>query len=376
MSLDIEVKHKKMTRFLCQELLYEYVSGVLDARRKEDVQEHLKDCKESQRELEKLKKGLAFASKASQLEVSPKLHQALLNFEPHWQKQLREWTLWSSQRGWKMLPYVFVLITIALGLAVTKPWKRQETPEITLAEQLRKEPDMIAQDQSKPLGAPVTNSEDITKPAPAETKPLAAAPQPVVTAPEIAKQAAPVTPPADTQPTPPVPSIAKKDVGAALTAVAVNTTAPNVLPKPEETKLAAMEAGPQQKAATKKNNPSTEELSDRATEAPISARGSLTRGEIDVTDFSNSWPAIRDKILALDGKVAGNVELGWLRRPDQAYFHFTLPESNYSELELFLGTFGPVRFSNERHPRVMPQGQIRIILTVKDAVTHDSGQTP
>lgn len=351
-----------MTRFLCQELLYEYESGVLDSRREEDVREHLKDCKESQRELDKLKKGLAFAQKASHMEVSPKLHEALLNFEPHWQKQLREWTMWSSQRGWKMLPYVFVLITIALGLVVTKPWKRQETPEITLAEQLRKEPDMIAQDQSP---------KDAVMPAPVETKPSET---PLVLAPPVAKPAAPVPPPADLKATPPIPVTERKDVAAAATSVTVNTTSPNILPKPEETKMAATEAGPAAKAVAKKNNPTAEELSDRSTEAPVSARGSITRGEIDVTDFSNSWPAIRDKILALDGKVAGNVELGWLRRPDQAYFHFTLPESNYSELELFLGTFGPVRFSKERHPRVMPEGQIRIILTVKDAVTHDSGQ--
>jgi hypothetical protein len=343
-----------MTRFLCQELLYEYVSGVLDARRQEDVREHLAECKESQRELEKLKKGLAFSQKASHLQVSPKLHQALLNFEPQWQKRLREWTLWSSERGWKMLPYAFVVLTIVLGLVVTKPWKKQETPEITLAEQLQKEPDMIAQDRGKPMAAPVTTPEDATKPAPVETKP---AEIPVAAAPATAKQAAPITPPSDTKPTSPIPLIAKKDVAVAASAVTVNTTSPNVLPKPEAAKV---------------------ELGEERSKEPISGmRGSLTRGEIDVGDFTNSWQAIRDKIVALDGKVAGNVELGWLRRPDQAYFHFTLPESNYSELELYLGTFGPVRFSKERHPRVMPEGQIRIILTVKDAVTHEgSGQTP
>lgn len=99
-------------------------------------------------------------------------------------------------------------------------------------------------------------------------------------------------------------------------------------------------------------------------------RGFLYRAEINVNDFMNSWPSIRDKIVALGGKVAGNVELGWLRRPNEAYFHFSLPESNLNELEIFLGTFSPVRFSKERHPRVMPEGQIRIIMTVKDGMTH------
>ncbi len=95
------------------------------------------------------------------------------------------------------------------------------------------------------------------------------------------------------------------------------------------------------------------------------------RGEIRVEDFANTWPMIREKIVALGGKVAGNVEMGWLRRPDQSYFHFTLPESNYAELELFLGTFGQVQFVKEKHPRVMPEGQIRIILTVKDNISNE-----
>jgi anti-sigma factor RsiW len=342
LSLDIEVKHKKMTRFLCQELLYEYVSGVLDTRRQEDVREHLAECKESQRELEKLKKGLAFSQQASHLQVSPKLHQALLNFEPQWQKQLREWTLWSSERGWKMLPYAFITLTIVLGLVVAKPWKRQEAPEITLAEQLQKEPDMIAQDQGKPVAAPVTTPEDATKPAPVEAKPA-----------EIPLAA---------------------DVAVAASAVMINTTSPNVLPKPEVAQLARTQ--PSTQKAPKPTEIINEPGEERSKEPISGMRGWLTRGEIDVNDFSNSWQAIRDKIIALNGKVAGSVELGWLRRPDQAYFHFTLPESNYSELELYLSTFGPVRFSKERHPRVMPEGQIRIILTVKDAVTHESGETP
>src|SRR5690606_34510035 len=95
--------------------------------------------------------------------------------------------------------------------------------------------------------------------------------------------------------------------------------------------------------------------------------GSLTRGELDVRDFEVDWPLIRDKIVALGGKVAGNVRLGWLGRRGESYFHISLPESNFKELEQYLETFGPVRFSNERHPRVMPQGQIRIILSVKDS---------
>ncbi len=309
-----------MTRFLCQELLYEYVSGFLDSRRQDDIREHLADCKESQRELDKLKRGLAYSQRAAQLEVSMRLHQALLDFEPHWQKQLREWTMWSSQRGWKMLPYIFIVATIVTGLIVTKPWKARESNDVILAQQLQNEPEMLGPAHE----AIAANPQPEAAPPPAK---------PVVNS---AVVVAPVVP----TPTPVVPSA----------------------PPPVKVTPAVAKA---------------EEASNQKTEAPASARGFIMRGEIDVTDFTNSWPAIRDKIVSLDGKVAGNVELGWLRRPDQSYFHFSLPESNFSELELFLGTFGPVRFSKERNPRVMPEGQIRIILTVKDAVTHEgSAETP
>jgi hypothetical protein len=134
-----------------------------------------------------------------------------------------------------------------------------------------------------------------------------------------------------------------------------------------------VETAPPPKSSTVTAAAKTAEISEDAkTGAPGITRGFIMRGEIEVSDFANTWPMIRDKIIALGGKVAGNVELGWLRRPDQSYFHFSAPESTLPELELFLGTFGPVRFSKEKHPRLMPEGQIRIILTVKDSITNES----
>ena len=124
-------------------------------------------------------------------------------------------------------------------------------------------------------------------------------------------------------------------------------------------------------AKTPQAKPQEEQTTASATNDAAMGRGWLHRADITVNDFHNSWPAIRDKIEALGGKVAGNVELGWLRKPDESYFHFALPESNQKELEVFLSTFGPVRFSKERHPRIMPEKQIRIILTVKDGMANE-----
>jgi hypothetical protein len=275
--------------------------------------------------------------RANGVRMSPALREALLNFEPHWQKQLRVWTMWSSQRGWKALPYIVLALTMVSGLAVFKPWKKTDQPDVTLAEQLKVEPDMIA---------PPTGDQPVPAPQP----------EPALAAPVVAAnpQPSPVTPAPQTAPTPPVPTPV--------------VTAPVVAAAHEPSVPPAARAAPTT-AAGKMAEASAD---DRAAATPGPSRGFLMRGELDVSDFANTWPMIREKIVALGGKVAGNVELGWLRRPDQSYFHFTLPESNFSELELFLGTFGPVRFSKEKHPRVMPEGQIRIILTVKDSITDES----
>lgn len=319
MNPELEVRQKRLTRFLCQELLYEFANGGLSPQREQEMRDYISTCRDSQREFEKLKRGHAYAMRASGVRMSPALKEALLNFEPHWQKKLRIWTLWSSQRGWKALPYLVLTLTLAVGLAVFKPWKKTETSDVLLAEQLKTEPDMIAPSTGNPpVSAPLPQA---STQVPVEPISANAPPATVTPAPEAAIK------PSDPKPVKTAPTAAAKTAEASA--------------------------------------------DDKPSAAPAVGRGFIMRGEIGVEDFENTWPMIRDKIIALGGKVAGNVELGWLRRPDQSYFHFTLPESNYSELELFLGTFGPVRFSKEKHPRVMPEGQIRIILTVKDSITNE-----
>lgn len=323
---------KKLTRFLCQELLYEFVTHRLDSRREQEINDFLPTCRETTRELDNLNKGLRYAQVAAQVKISPRLKEALENFEPHWKKQLRAWTMWSSQRGWKMLPYVFVVVAIGLGVMVTKPWVKTLSEDVMLAEQLKKEPDMVPPPKE-----------------PAKEEPAA----PVVTTAPVAAVVPQVTPqpPAPVKPSP----------------VVAPTLPP--LPKPSPVVVATAPTIPETSAV------SDPEASKPSSEAEQMGRGFLYRSEIEVSDFHNSWPAIRDKVVALGGKVAGNVELGWLRKTTESYFHFTLPESNYPELELFLGTFSPVRFSKDRHPRVMPEGQIRIILTVKDGMTANEGSS-
>lgn len=323
MSSEIEVRHGKLTRFLCQELLFEYLTGQLAERRREDVESFLSTCHDSRRELENMMKGLEYASKVAQIEVSSEYHQALLGFEPNWKKRIREMTLWSSQRGWRALPLIFLTLAIALGLIVTKPWKPPTPGTQTLVDS------------------------HIIEPPPTETRAL-----PRTILPEVPNLKLAGLPPAPSVPPAIVGTQAAADTPPLVQAPHLTETPASLTkPKPIEVQTQEVLIG--------------------------TGKGFIYRGDIRVKDFATVWPAIRSKITELDGEAAGSVELGWLRHPNESYFHFSIPESNLSSFEEFLKTFGPVRIVKERHPRVMPKGQIRIILTVKDGEAHEgAAQAP
>ena len=286
-----------MTRFLTQELLFEYISGSLHPARHRLVDDFLAGDRESQRELLNLSKGLEYAHEISRMRVSDALRDALLNFEPAWKKHLRAWTLWSWRRGWRALPYAFGSAALGLGVMVWKPWSQRPAAVVTLAERPHVEP----RSREKSLNAPVTGPG----------------------------------------------ALADADPAAPARAVASATADPAAAP-----------------AASIKARASTKPVAMAAT--------GLRRGEVRVADFSTTWPVIREKILSLEGRAAGAVDLGWLRRRDESYFHFVVPEANYAELERYLKTFGAVQLSHEKSSRVMPEGQIRIILLVKDGGTDES----
>ncbi len=93
--------------------------------------------------------------------------------------------------------------------------------------------------------------------------------------------------------------------------------------------------------------------------------GFVFRGNMKIDEIDVRTPLISQQILDLGGRKAGEVELGWRKENKGSYYHFSMPEENYEKLVEYLHGFGPVRFSKDSHPRVMPQGQIRIILWVE-----------
>jgi hypothetical protein len=88
------------------------------------------------------------------------------------------------------------------------------------------------------------------------------------------------------------------------------------------------------------------------------------RGAITVTDFEQVTSIIRDRVIAIGGKKAGEVELGWIKKQSTSYFHFIFPAEKKNELVAFIQQYGNLEYKFEPHPRVLGIGQGRFILEV------------
>jgi len=329
-----------MTRFICQELLYEFVSGNLDLERQKAVDVYLGTCRESQHELERLKRGLHFSQLMSRVHASPDLHAALLGFEPGWKRRLSQWTKWWSDRGWRALPYAFVIATLVMGMIVFKPWQIFTQKEMTLVEQ-QKTGDIAIQQPSNPAGKDM-------KAAPAESE-------------GEGEEGGGTIEPDSSIPAVPPPEPAPAAAAAAPQAETV-AAKPSPLIAPEKAAASEKLAAPAAPAA------------DKPAEAIDPERKAVYRGHFEVKDFAIVVDAIKNKIPELDGKQIGGTAFGTIRADGQAYFRFSIPQSNREDFETFLKTFGPVQFSKATDKRVMPEGENQIILTVKDGDPHEDGK--
>lgn len=138
---------------------------------------------------------------------------------------------------------------------------------------------------------------------------------------------------------------------------------------PTLTKLAKEGTAPSKNSAPTESSSKTQEfvsvVEESSSTSKKPATGILYRSTLEVDNLDLATEQTIEKIKDLNGRKAGQVELGWNRDEGERYFHFSLPESNKDSLIRFLSNFGRVQLSSQEHPLVMPQGKIRIILIVK-----------
>lgn len=309
-----------MSPFIGHELLYDYMAGGLDEERKRAVEEHLKFSRDAQLDLNKIQGGQAYAEKLSETVVSqPILDQ--LNSHSNYLTVLMQksnFERWPVGLKWGL--EALVVVSVIVVLLTAAPWEKimklgvsPSSKEIILAEAAKEK------DQGQPEGKQKVADGTIkyTDEGAPEAAKASASPAPVVAA-------------------KPTPAPAKPEVKTA----AVVAAAPK---KEEKTQDESEDAGKPQSG------------------------GFLYRGTISITNIQMVGPKIKDKIMELGGRKAGDVELGWQKTENSQYFHFTIPEAKYNDLVQFLGEYGKVKIGKERHPRVMPDGIIRLIITVDEA---------
>jgi hypothetical protein len=326
---------REVSSFIGHELLYDYLTNSLDAERTQAVADHIKYSRDAQLDLAKIENGQTYADSLSKTVVSqPVIEQ--INMQASYLTTLLQKTNFAKwPQGLKWGLEALVVVGVVVSLLTVAPWEKiakinlPGSKEVILAEVSKTERTATEEKQ-----VPEFVDEGIKAPkAGAET----------------AKTAATKTPAAATVP---AATVAVAPVPAPTTAKPAKSAALEIPPPPAPPVVAA-------KVAEKK---------EAADTAPAAGGGGfLYRGEIALTGLPTVGPKLVDKILELGGRKAGDVELGWQKTPHSLYFHFTLPEAKYAELEAFLATYGKARISKEKHPRVMPDGIIRLILTVDEA---------
>ncbi len=316
---------RQVTPFTGNELLYDYMSGILDEERKRAVEAHMESSREAQLDFQKIQIGQQYAEKLRQITVSSALQERLSAPSSYLSVLFRKskFDQWPVGLKWGLeaLVVVFVVVTVL----TVAPWEkvmklRLSTGSDVVLTELNK-----SQIKQPPQEAPET----------AET-------------PQFVDEGIKVKE-ATTTPTP--------------AAVVTTTATPAVVAKATP---APTPAKPPAKVVT--STATSEENSEaESTESGKASTGYLYRGQIAVTNLDAVGPKIKDKIIELGGRKAGEVELGWQKTQGSAYFHFTIPEAKYAELQAFLSEYGKAKISKDKHPRVMPDGIIRLIISVDEA---------
>ncbi|HEY8272879.1 MAG TPA: hypothetical protein VIG33_18440 [Pseudobdellovibrionaceae bacterium] len=319
---------RQVTPFTGNELLYDYMSSMLDEERKKAVEIYLAASKDAQLEFQKIQTGLQYAERMRQITVSPALEQRLAAPSSYLsvlfkKSRFDQWPV-GLKWGLEALVVVFVIVTFL----TVAPWEK--------IMKLR-----LSMDTNDVVLTEVNKSSEAKKDlqVAAATGQAAEAPQFVDEGIKANNKESVAVPPA-----------------APLAPVEKATPKPLPIPKAQGSVVA------------KVTEKAEEEESDENSEESIKTTGGyLYRGQIAVTNLEAVGPKIKEKIIELGGRKAGEVELGWQKTPGFAYFHFTIPEAKYSELQAFLSEYGKAKISKDKHPRVMPDGIIRLIISVEEA---------
>ena len=314
---------REVSPFIGHELLYDYLCGTLDEERKKAVADHVKFSRDAQLDLAKIENGQSYAEKLSETKVSEAIIEQINTPSTYLTvlMQKSKFEKWPQGLKWGLEALVVVLVIVSL--LTLAPWEKV----LRLG---------ISSGPKEVVLAEVTKNEQPAAPEKLET-------------PQFADEDLKAK----------TDKAGKKD-GKSADAKAAAATAVATTP-------AAASAKAAKAVAVAKNEEADSSDDAEPSASPAVTGGFLYRGSISVTNIAVVGPKITDKILELGGRKAGAVELGWQKTENSMYYHFTIPEAKYQELLDYLATYGKPRIGKEKHPRVMPDGILRLIVTVDEA---------
>jgi hypothetical protein len=303
--LNRQEKPRAPSRFFAQEFLLEYKEGRLSGERKNLVEAVLKTDQTLKEEITKLNAAEDYCKKIGSAVLAQEFKIYLHTEKLPYEKRVDMLRLRNWPDALRWATEAFLLSCMVAIAAVTIPWQ-------------------IIYDKYQDLAVrPAAFVRNVKKSVPAEV--------------EENKKSSP-----------------KEKVEAPLLA------AKNIEPKKVETPEPP-------KAIQVESQAKTVEPATLAAEPKkIATQGVVYQMSMSMNDIREKAAEIRELLTILGAEKAGKVELGW-RKTDGNYFHFSMPQENYRQLTKTLGQYGPVRIYKNVHPRVMPEGIIRIILWIEDS---------
>lgn len=332
---------RKLTPFLCREMLYDFAIGQVDLERKQAIEEYLIGDTECRNELERIKRSLEYLSDLEKAVVDPKVMMQLRESENAISlgKKYSQWKEWPEVIRWSIS--ALGISTIVAMLIAVIPWnkissiQKKKTNIVEIAQlhsPLEKQLEEI-QDQQEGDSTVAETSGDEEVEGPEQSPPLGQ--------------------------------------NVAARKMEINDSARSEVPheKPPESSGDQRDSNETRQATGDTNLNASAGQTKKLDMAGVKssegkAKGFVFRGFMTLTNLDDVGPKISEHITELGGFKAGEVELGW-KRGTGRYYHFAMPTENEEKLLEKLRAYGPVRISKDPHPRVMPSDQIRVILWIE-----------
>lgn len=336
-----------LTKFVCRELVYDYLTGALDASRREKFQEFLNEDMELKSKLDRNKHALQYVGELKKIEIS-EAYQAYLSeahtlglvdesietpVPVHEEKapQSNVWTdFWSEHRE---LLKLMRRTGEALALAVVVFFVVSNLPKELFDFRSGDKPTLLLSDKNK------TGSVE----TPANTAGLDQ--EESVISDEIIDAAE------DSNKN-------RKSKEGVVSKTTKSKKAETTVASAKIAKTTDVKAGNKANKANAKSTASSED------KEPAKQNFYLYRSIIYVQDML----AVSDEFLTYleenGAKKAGQVKLGWEKNRSR-YFHFHIDETKREKMEALLSKYAPFRLNRYDHWRKTPEGKMRAIVEIR-----------